>query len=170
MKPEPRPGAKAAKPAARSVAVLPSAAALARAIAAYVIPNNPNGWTFDPRLCQCVKFGPSSDRALYVVSVAHHELQLSQPPDEETLREWIGGRLELLRRPGYFVGGWTYPGKFFLDVSLLVPGLDAAQELARLNLQLAVFHPQTNQSIPVAPEDDNRCGPRDQPEQHQAHP
>ncbi len=171
MKLKPRPGLKAVRPTARPVAVLPSPATLARAIVADVMPNNPDGWTFDPRLCQRVKFGPSSDRDLYVVSVANHELRLLQLPDEKTLEGWVRGRLELLRRPGYFIGGWSYASQFFLDVSLLVPGLDAAQELGRLNRQLRIFHPQTNQSIPVAPEG---CGgkrgtPPRQTDQHQAH-
>jgi hypothetical protein len=144
MKLEFEPGAKAAKPAVKS---LPPTEALVRAIADDVILNNPGGGTFDPRRSQCVKFGPNSDRSLYVVSVAHHELQLPQPPDVETLCDWIGQRLEIPRRPRYFVGGWPYAGKFILDVSLLFQGRDAAMRLAQANEQLAVFHPHTNQNI-----------------------
>jgi len=124
-----------------------SAEGLAKTIVARVMPNNPGGWTFDPRRGQGVNFGPNTDNSLYVVSVARHELQLPEPPDENTLRCWVRQRLELLRRPGYFVGGWPNDGKFFLDVSLVIQGLDSALRFARANQQLAMFHPQSNQSI-----------------------
>ncbi len=47
-------------------------------MATQAIPDNPQGWTFDPRRLQCVVFGPETDNSLHVVSVMNHELQVQR--------------------------------------------------------------------------------------------
>jgi hypothetical protein len=159
MKFESKPSALSAEPTARPITSLASAEASARQIVCDVIPGHPDGWTFDPRRCECVEFGPSADSSLYVVWAAHDELRLEYLPAENSQRDWISSRLELLRRPGHLIGGWPYTGRHFVDVSLLIDGSEKTERLARINQQLAIFHPQKNESFLIASGAEEPVGP-----------
>lgn len=127
------------------------AKALAHAIAHQVIPSNPDGFTFNPRLNQCLALGPNTNPDLYVVSLHAHEERMADTPTERDLFRWILGRLDLLRLENHYIGGWFHEGYFYLDISVLIRGEAAAMAFGRANQQKAIFHPATGRTIGVKP-------------------
>ena len=138
---------KKANRAARSLILPQSAEELARAIVTDAVLKKPGGWTYDPRLCQCLEFDSNTNPRLYVISVEKHELRLMKAPDEKIIRAWLEPRMELLSRPGYYIGCWCHKGTYFLDVSLLIQGWASARRMAKANHQRGIYHPRSGRTI-----------------------
>jgi len=123
---------------------------LTHIISNHVIPQNHAGFTFDPRLNQCLALGPNTNPETYVVSIAGHELKSPGTPTELDLSRWILERLELLCREGNYIGGWPHHGGLCLDISVLIRGKAAAMTFGWANRQEAIYHPASGRSLKVS--------------------
>ncbi len=109
------------------------------------IPANPSGFTYDLRRgCR-----PRFDDDVYIVSLYGHEFRSPHRPSTKELTRWAVARAGLLLRPIHFLGGWfnLVNDMFYLDISIPVRGIARAQSVGRQQLQSAVYHPASGQTI-----------------------
>jgi hypothetical protein len=123
---------------------------LAKKVVFQAVKHQKNGFTLNPSLGTCLALGPNTNTKIFVVSVAGHELRLDHIPTEVEVLNWLVECEEILSRDRMFIGFWTFEGKFYLDISVLIRGKNAALNFARANDQQAIFHPASGESIPVS--------------------
>lgn len=71
-------------------------------------------------------------------------------PTTEQISEYIKESSAILAGSDSCIGGWEYKGRYYLDISLLVPkeiGLEEALEMGRRHGQLAIFDLETGTEI-----------------------
>lgn len=113
------------------------------------------GFTFDPRASKLISSG-------YAVSpFKEHEFTIGMKEimqDEnwrevlrEKLRSYATDKASILQRDKAHLGAWwdDETDNLFLDISLVVSDLAEAEQLARDNDQLAIYHLDTGETINV---------------------
>lgn len=120
---------------------------LAAFIAHEVVPNNPSGFTFDPREYVFPEFGTE----VYIVSLDGFEYVTDPLPTLSDVRSWLKNVNHLLQRRDVYVGGWldTKSWRFNLDVSVPILGRGRAKRIGGLTGQSTIYHPATDSVIPV---------------------
>jgi len=114
-------------------------------LANQIIPERPNGFTYDAVLDDFPEFEPM----IHIVSLDKHEQVFTRSIRYEQIYSWLSESFNLLVRANYFVG-WSVEKDFkCLDVSLPIDGLENAMEFARQQKQRWIWHPFTREAIPV---------------------
>jgi len=75
----------------------------------------------------------------YMVSLAGCERRFYCHPVVEFLLYFIEDNIDELGRRGRYIGGWIDGENYYLDISVIVVGLDCAMTLAKANSQKAVY-------------------------------
>ena len=75
----------------------------------------------------------------YAVSLAGHERVFDRCPDPVEVLDFMLINMADLQQVGRYIGGWVSGGRFFLDVSVVVRGIEKALALAALHGQAAVW-------------------------------
>ena len=123
---------------------------LARHIAGILIPANPAGFTFDPLTFQLL---PDFDYriwpGIYPASVDGNERVFSTIPSIAEIHSWISDTFERLCIYGNFIGFWEHNKDFYLDITNAVYGHNRAIAFGSSNGQQAIFHPFTNEEVPI---------------------
>ena len=60
-------------------------------------------------------------------------------PTRDEVLFYVNFNARLLELPGHFLGGWVHHGWYYLDVSMLVRGFDAATREGLRNRQQSIF-------------------------------
>lgn len=66
------------------------------------------------------------------------------------IHAFIKKHRDLLCRPNHYLGAWEYNGEFYLDVSVVVPTQERAQDMAKSAQQIAYFCLSTQREILTA--------------------
>jgi hypothetical protein len=113
----------------------------------------PNSFTVHPLTCAFPTAQGERWKNMYIVGLQGHEQKCSQTPELEELAAWIKEKL-LLWRQGYLLGGWLNEedGRYCLDPSVAVYGLEDAMKLARSNCQQAIYYPFRSEVIQTVAE------------------
>ncbi len=123
--------------------------ALAEHLSAVIIPAHAAGFTFCPRTWRLLPNGQEASPELYAVSIRGHGLPFDGIPAEREIWRWLRQAMGLLARPGHFIGGWKQGSLFYLDVTCVVLGEEAALAFARANYQQTIYHFATGKEILV---------------------
>jgi hypothetical protein len=109
-----------------------------------------DGFTVCPVNKMRLNFDAAENWDCYLVSIKGFECQFHSYPTAQEFLFWIQAALPLLVLPGFYVGGWWYQNRFYLDISCAKHSLRVAEDFARENNQLFIFHPATKKEIPVS--------------------
>lgn len=120
---------------------------VARDITHKVIPENPDGFTYDP----IGLYLPSFHSDVFLVSLQKYGMLADQPPSEPLLFLWVLRWFDLLARPCHYIGGWfsAQEGLYYLDISIPVRTEEAALRVAAEQEQSTIYHPATGRVISV---------------------
>ena len=125
-------------------------ARLARHITDVLIPENPEGFTFDPLTFQALPaFDGKIWQDIHLASIEGHERVFFAIPSFSEVHSWLLENFEWLSIYGNFIGFWRHEDRFYLDVTKAVYGRNRAIAFGSSNRQIAIFHPYTKQEIPV---------------------
>ena len=125
-------------------------ARLARHIADVLIPVNPEGFTFDPLTFQTLPvFDDKIRPQIYLASIEGYHRRFSVIPSFAKVHGWISDHFEQLSVYGNFIGFWKHAGWFYLDVTKAVYGRNRAVAFGSSNGQQAIFHPYTQEEVPI---------------------
>lgn len=127
--------------------IRPSTQDLAEHLAKTIIPQHPDGYTFDVRRWRCRTFVGSA----YLTCLWGFEQRFETLPTAQQILPWVERAAPLLQDPGKYAGGWRNEadGKYYLDLAVLCIGRDAAEQFAAICRQRAIYHPASGQELPV---------------------
>ena len=110
----------------------------------------PKGFTIDPYTSEFPKAQDGREKEMYIVSLDGYEERFEPVPSVDETAAWITKNLTVIQA-GYLIGGWWNKknGLYYFDVSTVIYGRHAAAIFAQLNDQEAIYHPFTEDEIPV---------------------
>jgi hypothetical protein len=106
------------------------------------VANRTGGFTYDPQKDTLREEG-------FAVSIFKNKEMIVDSPvlSGHDIYRFVDSAAQELLVPGACVGAWKNDGKWYLDVSVVMPTFYGAMELAKSNNQLAIFDLDTKETI-----------------------
>ena len=121
--------------------------ALAQVVADQLLPDNPNGGTYDPRTNRFPRF---SGERTYLVSIPGYEYRVLGAPKARGIVGWLKRARKPLATTQHYIGWWPDGETWVLDVSIGLHG-DRAFILGLASAwgQKAIYHTASEEVLSV---------------------